>query len=185
MKRVCIDAGHGYKKNKPTGARANGVVEDDLAKVMALKLKWYLTQRGVKVILTRSNDNYVTLQSRAALAKREKCDCFVSIHVNAAGNVNACGVEAMVAEGDMRSLPLAEAVMDVLRGSQMRDRGVKWDSQSQHSSLYVLRNTYKHMPAVLVELGFCTHVPDAARMSSRVWQEGVAAGIAKVIADYK
>jgi len=63
----------------------------------------------------------------------------------------------------------------------LKSRGVKKDSQSQHSRLGVLRGTCHHMPALLVEIGFLTNTEDAAKMKSKPWLDGLAYEIANAI----
>jgi len=48
---------------------------------------------GCEVILTRSNDRFLTLEERTALANTKEADLFISIHVNAHRNKNAYGTE--------------------------------------------------------------------------------------------
>ena len=55
---------------------------------------------------------------------------------------------------------------------------MKWDSRSQHSRLRVLRDTYRHMAAVLLEIGFLTNDHDAALLNDRFFREAVAISVA-------
>lgn len=91
--RVVIDPGHG---GKDPGARGSyGVVEKDvtldISKRVARKLKDRL---GFDVTLTRQTDEFVTLGRRKDVANRLEADLFVSIHVNAAKNRRARGIES-------------------------------------------------------------------------------------------
>jgi len=101
----------------------------------------------------------------------------VSLHLNA-GTARAHGVEAYVAEGDHRSRLIAQRLVNVISKHGMANRGVKWDSQSQHSGLRVLRDTYRHMPAVLLEIGFLTNAGDARLLADKYFREAVALEIA-------
>lgn len=179
--RVALDAGHGYKDGKPTGAQSGGLVEDDLALLIAHKLRWYLIQAGCEVVLTRPDRAFVPLGMRGSLAKARGCDLFVSVHINAAARRDAQGAEILVAEGDSRSALVAGKLLDVLVNCGLRRCGVKWDSQSAHSRLRVLRDTYKRMPAVLLEIGFLTNPGDAALLGDTRWTERVAATLCTAI----
>ncbi len=79
---LVIDAGHG---GKDPGARGAISREKDINLKVALKFGNYVKQHcpDVKVIYTRDNDKYLTLQDRAAIANKAKADLFVSIHTNA------------------------------------------------------------------------------------------------------
>ena len=50
----------------------------------------------IRVIYTRTDDTFVSLEDRAKIANQEKADIFVSIHINAAENVLARGIETLV-----------------------------------------------------------------------------------------
>jgi N-acetylmuramoyl-L-alanine amidase len=48
-------------------------------------------------------------------------------------------------------------------------------------SLYVLRNTYAVMPAVLIEVGFLSNAADAAKLRDRRWSEDLACNMAAAL----
>ncbi len=62
---VVVDAGHGGHDG---GAVANGVVEKNLSLDIAGRLKKELEAAGVRVVMTRSGDSFLSLDERAALA---------------------------------------------------------------------------------------------------------------------
>ncbi|MET0294527.1 MAG: N-acetylmuramoyl-L-alanine amidase [Phenylobacterium sp.] len=80
-KVVVIDAGHGGKDPGAHGARA---VEKDLTLAAAKALKSRLERGGkYKVVLTRSDDVYVPLETRVQLARAADADLFISLHADA------------------------------------------------------------------------------------------------------
>ena len=87
---VVIDAGHG---GKDPGAGTGSVKEKDLTLALALALRDELIrQGGVRVALTRSDDTYVTLDERPAIARKLGADLFVSIHADSTdGDGSATG----------------------------------------------------------------------------------------------
>lgn len=89
---VVIDAGHG---GKDPGAIGNTFLEKNINLKVALALGQKIKDNfpNVKVVYTRSNDTYVTLQDRAAIANRANGDLFISIHTNASDSHNAVGTE--------------------------------------------------------------------------------------------
>jgi N-acetylmuramoyl-L-alanine amidase len=133
--------------------------------------------------MTRDDEKFVELKTRAKIAKQQKCSAFISIHCNA-GPATAQGAEAFIVNTDQRSAELADRIIDVLTANGMKSRGIKPDNKGQHSSLSVLRNTYSRMPATLVELGFLTNQADALRLKDKAWVENVSSGMAGAIADY-
>ncbi|MCE5314511.1 MAG: N-acetylmuramoyl-L-alanine amidase [Armatimonadota bacterium] len=177
--KIALDAGHGARGSSDhTGAAANGLVEDEIALDLVERIGHHLRLAGHKTVLTRSNENMVALSSRGKKAVAESCDLFLSIHCNA-GPSTAQGVEAFVAAQDSRGAKFAKTLVGYVVAKGMRSRGVKWDSQSQHSSLRVLRDTYKYMPAVLLEVGFLTNSSDAKHLKDKFFREALAIDIAK------
>lgn len=78
---VVIDAGHGGNDH---GAVDNGVKEKDINLAVALKLGDLIKKnmKNTKVVYTRTNDSFVSLQGRADKANKAKGDLFISIHTN-------------------------------------------------------------------------------------------------------
>ena len=98
---VVIDPGHG---GDDPGAHYFGTDEKTLTLTVALKLGQLIEEGmpGVKVVYTRTTDKALAptkiedLQARADIANRAGGDLFVSIHVNAAKEASARGVETLV-----------------------------------------------------------------------------------------
>ncbi len=84
---VVIDAGHG---GKDIGAADNGAKEKDINLGVALQLEKLLKKKlkEIKVVMTRDDDTYLTLQQRADVANKAKGDLFVSIHTNSVDKKN-------------------------------------------------------------------------------------------------
>jgi N-acetylmuramoyl-L-alanine amidase len=92
LRTIVIDAGHG---GHDTGALGPGGLQEkeitlDVARRVAALLP---DEAGVRVVLTRSRDQFIELRERTALANRERADLFLSIHVNAASDGTATGTE--------------------------------------------------------------------------------------------
>lgn len=181
IRKVALDAGHGASRGLPfSGAHGSGLVEDELAFDFVTRIGHHLRLIGYDTVITRPDGRLVALATRGKRAIDGHCDLFLSIHLNA-GPASGNGVEAFVAEGDSRSRILAERLVDAVSKHGMRNRGVKWDSQSECSRLRVLRDTYRHMPAVLLEIGFLTNAHDARLLADKHFREAVAQEIAVVL----
>lgn len=84
LSTVVIDAGHGGKDAGCVSAdnkTYEKTITLDIAKTLSDKIK--KAYPDVKVILTRSKDEYITLENRAAQANKADADLFISIHINA------------------------------------------------------------------------------------------------------
>jgi N-acetylmuramoyl-L-alanine amidase len=89
--RIVIDPGHG---GHDPGAKGGGLTEAELVLDVALRLEKLLSKLpGVEVVLTRRENEFISLQERTAIANREGADLFLSIHANASTVASARGVE--------------------------------------------------------------------------------------------
>jgi N-acetylmuramoyl-L-alanine amidase len=92
LRRIVIDAGHGGKD--PGAIGPSGLKEKDVTLAMSLKIAERLRETlGCEVILTRDRDIYLPLEERTAIANKVGADLFISVHVNAAPNRQAYGIE--------------------------------------------------------------------------------------------
>src|SRR5262247_72490 len=92
LKLIVVDAGHGGHDSGATGP--TGLMEKDLVLDVTRRVaKLVGAQLGLKVLLTRDSDNFVTLRDRTSIANRERADLFVSIHANAHRETATDGVE--------------------------------------------------------------------------------------------
>jgi len=88
---VVIDAGHGGRDPGATSVSGK-VQEKQLTLIFAQALRDELVKRGrVRVAMTRDDDAYLTLDERAAVARRLSAAMFVSIHIDSAPNPLARG----------------------------------------------------------------------------------------------
>ena len=90
IQTICLDPGHG---RKDTGGVFGRYVEKQYTLPLAEELAAQLETAGFKVILTRTNDTFVALEDRPALANRQKADLFISLHFNIGPPGEAKGVE--------------------------------------------------------------------------------------------
>lgn len=106
---VLLDPGHG---GDDFGARAFRLRESDLTLDLAMRTRDALLRRrpDIRVVLTREDDTFVSLEQRTAMANAMGADLFVSIHLNAAWEpVDHGGVTTFVLDttNDRQALRLA------------------------------------------------------------------------------
>lgn len=175
---VVIDPGHGGQD--PGAIGIGGLQEKQVILSIGLQVASLLEKRGIKVVLTRSDDRFVDLAPRVTLAERVNAKAFVSIHANSIslGRPDVSGLETYRARnGSASGQRLAQLIHNsILKSVNVRDRGVR------SAGFYVLRNT--SMPAVLVEVGFVTGREDAARLASSTGRRLLAQAIAQGILQY-
>ncbi len=91
---VAIDPGHGGK-DPGAVSRDGRLKEKDLTLHVAMRLKAILESKypSIKVVLTRSDDRYLSLEERTAVANSANADVFISIHCNSAADSSSTGIE--------------------------------------------------------------------------------------------
>jgi N-acetylmuramoyl-L-alanine amidase len=90
--KIVIDAGHGGHDTGTIGP--DGLCEKDLVLDVAKRLGRLLdTRLGAEVVYTRQDDTFIPLETRTAIANRERADLFISIHANSSRDSDARGVE--------------------------------------------------------------------------------------------
>jgi N-acetylmuramoyl-L-alanine amidase len=167
MVRIVLDAGHG---GHDPGAVANGLKEKDLTLAMAKHTGRMLGEyEGVEVIYTRTDDRYLSLEERAAIANKVGADFFLSIHINAGGGT---GFESYIYNGNVSSATIA--YQNVIHAEIMKAIGDVKDRGKKRANYAVLRETC--MPAILTENLFIDNPNDAAKLKSEQFLLQVAHG---------
>lgn len=200
FRTVILDPGHGG--NDPGATNSLGTEAKYNLKVAGLA-KGLLQSKGYKVVMSRSNDRFISLQERVNLANaiRENA-IFISIHFNS-GRSQARGIETFTLSPpgvshygsawkpsdeaarignhqDSANIALATALHgSVLRrlGKNTFDRGIK---RARFSVLSGVRH-----PAILFEGGFMTHPREARLIDNADYQKAVANGILDAVLRYR
>ena len=92
INRVVIDPGHGGQDQGTSGPK--GLLEKDLVLDVSKRVGKLIEDRmGAEVIYTRSDDTFIPLEGRTALANEKKADLFLSIHANSSPATHVAGIE--------------------------------------------------------------------------------------------
>lgn len=92
---IAIDAGHGGVDPGASGRR--GTREKDVVLEVARALAARINREpGMKAVLTRDGDYFISLRERNLRARRAKADLFVSIHADAIANPDVSGSSVYV-----------------------------------------------------------------------------------------
>jgi N-acetylmuramoyl-L-alanine amidase len=171
---VVIDPGHGGFDRG--GIPSNILPEKGVALDVARRLRAYLADAGLRTVMTRSSDTFVTLDSRVAIANRQRRAIFVSIHFNSARRRGANGIETFY--GSAKAKRLATLIQRyAMKTTSGENRGIK------KARFYVLRKS--RIPAVLIECGFLTNRQDARRASRPAYRDQLARQIARAIIAFR
>jgi N-acetylmuramoyl-L-alanine amidase len=172
---VVVDAGHGGHDRG--GIPENIIPEKDVALDVARRLQTHLESGGLRVVMTRSDDTFITLGQRVRIANAEPNAIFISVHFNAALRREARGVETFF--GSVTGAPLARLIQEKLLTvtANPEYRPLK------RAKFWVLRET--KCPAVLAECGFLTNPEDAAFAQQETAREMLAQQIAAAVLEHR
>jgi len=180
---IIIDAGHGGDDYGTHSLGTPRYHEKYLNLSTAMLVKGFLQQSGYHVIMTRTDDTFISLEDRANFANKHNPRLFVSIHYNSAPSADAEGIEVFYYRLDddqnrvAKSNQLARAILSrTLQNTQAKSRGVK------HGNYAVIRET--EMPAVLIEGGFLTNSDEMEKIKTPAYLKQLSLGIAQGIQDY-
>jgi len=173
--KICINAGHAPNGSPDPGAvGATGLRESDVAHDIMQLVMYYLQHVDYETIQVQDDD----LQSLCDASNNWGADLFISIHCNAATNIEAQGTETFCMSEMSAGGKLARCIQSqIINSMGTVDRGVKTGS-----SLYVIKHT--DCPAVLVETAFISNSEDETLLASEHGKEEFAKAIARGITDY-
>lgn len=165
-KIVVIDAGHG---GSDPGAQRGDINEKDMTLAIAMKLKKVLEEQGIRTVMTRSDDTFVSLEDRVRITNDTAPDAFVSVHINSLEtDRDIQGIETYYQTE--QSKILANKIHEKLVGKlEVPDRYVR------KARFYVINHT-PH-PAVLAEVGFISNKGERDKLISSDYQLRVADSI--------
>ena len=194
---IVVDPGHG---GKDVGAIGVGnIYEKSITLAVAQRLATTLRERGFVVYLTRTTDQYLSLDNRSKFSNSRKADFFISLHCNATKSTAVHGIETYINTplGDVsigQNVPSTsvgpsnkydlESVWTgyhvqraLLEKTGAEDRGLK------RMRYYVIRNV--NSPAMLIEMGFLTNVRELQTLLQPVRQQQIADAIAQAMQSYR
>lgn len=124
---VVIDAGHGGKDPGASGPR--GVREKDVVLAIARELAGELDDyRGIRTLMTRNNDQYVSFDRRMGIARTAQADLFISIHADSYRDASARGATVYAlstgraSDEVARRLAERENAADLIGGVSIADK---------------------------------------------------------------
>ncbi|WP_144701367.1 SH3 domain-containing protein [Fictibacillus phosphorivorans] len=174
-KRIVVDPGHGGNDPGASG-RSSGTQEAAMTLMSARLLATQLSNAGAKVILTRSDNTYLSLNKRVEISHYHFADAFVSLHYNSASDKSASGL--LTFYYGQKDLKLANSVN---AGLIQANTGLK-GGNVRYGNFHVLRENKQ--PAILVELGFLSNPFDEMTIKSSSFQTKAATGITTGLAQY-
>lgn len=172
-KVIVIDPGHGGKDSGTIGYL--GTLEKNLTNRTANLLAKKLMSAGSKVILTRTDDTFLSLEKRVDISSQYDADAFVSIHYDSVKNHNIMGMTSYYYTSRQKELA-NELHAELIEATNMIDRGVR------KNDYFVLRENSQ--PATLLELGYLSNPKEEKFVSTNKYQETVSSAIYQGLANY-
>lgn len=168
---IVIDAGHGGRD--PGSEAVTGAYEKDCNLAIALAMKEELGKyKGVKVYLTRSDDEWLTNMGRAMVARSLKADFLISLHNNSGSSSNSgCCVyrslnpyysEATERMGSLIAGNLAE--LGLRNGGVLTRPSTQYDGEDYYT--LIGEGIRVGVPSIIVEHCFLSNERDAAMLTN-------------------
>jgi N-acetylmuramoyl-L-alanine amidase len=208
-KTIVLDPGHGgYDKGaKGPDGTFEKTVTMELARVLAAEL-----EKTYKVILTRTDDYWIDILKRTAMANHLNADLFISIHTGGSFLHQASGISLYYYEKSSTSAFIFEAesmeesknpnFKELWSNIQVRHQKnskvlaerilnsfkekyyekVEYNAQIQGAPLMVLEGA--DTPAILIEIGYITNPTEEKSLNDIVSLSFLAQKIKKGIDDY-
>ena len=187
---IVIDPGHGIPDGGAVGAR--GTVEQEINLVISKKLCEVLEGKGMKVIMTRTDENGLfsdgmgiremkvkDMKKRLEIMKKSDADLFVSIHMNYFPSSKINGLRVFYSANHSEIKPLAEQIQ--LKMSEIT--GAKTTAvKTADKTLFLMKNP--PIPAILVECGFLSNEEEEKKLNNEDYQSRLAWAIADAIEKY-
>lgn len=90
LQTVVLDPAHGGTDEGAHGA--GGIVEKKVVLALAKVVQARLEQDGLRVVMTRQDDQTLSFEQRAAIANAQNNAIFISLHVGSSGQVGSANV---------------------------------------------------------------------------------------------
>ncbi|MDZ7738742.1 MAG: N-acetylmuramoyl-L-alanine amidase [Bacteroidales bacterium] len=169
---VVIDAGHGGKDSGAVGRKSR---EKDIVLKIALKTGKYINEllEDVKVIYTRTDDEFVELYKRAEIANKAQADLFISIHCNGFRDGRIKGSETFVMgihkdQGNLEVAMKENSVITLEEDYTTRYQGYDPSSSESFIIFSLMQNIYLEQ-----SLNFANYIQDQFRTRVGLSDRGV------------
>lgn len=187
---VVLDAGHGEPDGGAVGV--NGTLEKDINLSIAIKIREILESRGVRVIMTRTDDNSICdpdaltlhekkvsdMHNREEIINNSDADLFLSVHMNSFTSPSSSGLHIFYSRNHPEAEALATSVQEAIAAvTHAKTHSVKAASET----LYLMKKPVP--PAILVECGFLSNPQEEKLLNDEVYQSKIAFAIANAIID--
>ena len=165
IRTIVLDAGHGGKDIGAMGRKLH-LHEKDMTLSIVKRLKRLLEENGIKVIMTRSSDNFIPLPRRAEISNRSGADLFVSIHINASRTNSLKGFECYYLADTTNDNELA---LNASRSATVKigDKVFTGESKNLNITLWDMALSENRREGSALALSICASIEDSMTVNSR------------------
>lgn len=182
---IAVDAGHGG--DDPGKVGINSALEKDVNLAIAKKLEAYLTEKGIKVVMTRetqeglydagaANKKQQDMKKRCELIDASGAAFTVSIHQNSYTSESVHGPQVFYYTHSAEGESIASCIQDSLNTVLEVDRAREMKANDTY---YLLKKTKS--PTVIVECGFLSNSEEASKLITEEYQSKVAQAVGEGI----
>ena len=177
---IGIDPGHGGTDSGALGVQwLDGPTEATINLAVSQSVQNQLEYLGADVVMTRTKDEFKSLNERLADGFENNVDFFISIHSNSIGlqrNANeVTGTEVYYHEG------ISSKFSQIMLANMKEN--TNFSSRRAIQSYYkVTLNSYT--PSILLELGFITNPKDYDRLISQTGRYDISVAVAQSVIDH-
>lgn len=176
---VVLDPGHGGGDGGCTNVDGTRLEKDDNLRIALAVCDVLQKYPHVRVEMTRTTDEFISLDDRCKLANDINADVFVSLHRNSAES--GSGIEIWVNNKNNASdKRLAGYIMELLEDVGIsKNRGIREGYRTTFDGDNYAVNRDTNMPSCLVEMGFMTSDTDNTYFDQRLdaYADAIATGI--------
>lgn len=171
---VVIDAGHGGYDPGKIGV--NKALEKDINLQIAEKVKKYLEENEIEVVMTREEDimektKLSDMQKRVSVINKTKPAIAVSIHQNSYSDSRVTGAQVFYYKGSEAGKEAATLMQEELK--KLNSENVR--EIKENNNFYMLKKT--KVPTIIVECGFLSNAQEADKLLSEEYQNALAESI--------
>jgi N-acetylmuramoyl-L-alanine amidase len=182
---VVLDAGHGGRDNGVIGVKS-GVKEKELNLIIVKMVEEHLTNAGIKVVLTRKDDNALyggatssfkqqDMKKRKEIINEAAPDLVISIHMNKfPSDSSRRGAQTFFEDMSASSKTLAETLQASL--NTLNKEYAKREFAALSGDYYILKCS--RFPSAIVECGFMSNPEEDMLLQQEEYRKKIAYQIA-------
>jgi N-acetylmuramoyl-L-alanine amidase len=174
---IAIDPGHGGSAtsdpNQPwdPGVVVGNIEEKNITLDLAFRLRTLLQRERVKVVMTRTGDQYVDISQRWNIVHASGARMFVSLHVNAFDGDSSINGETIFYPKP-ESLPFAQAI-DTALAQSLQPYQIADDGVASKPELWV----HSDVPTATIEPAYLTNPREMGLLQKSDFLQAIAVGV--------